>query len=188
MIRGRIELKSPKNCKLRSIADLSFEKMGLKFDDLPRLADVDNIDSPNSNSGFSTTTYIKTSLNGIDFSLPTILRDNASYNGKYFEFELRINKFGLDKGYLWLNGWEISADMPDLNQSGQATSSTSGSIGILYQIPFNEIPITQISILQSEQGDTAILEEQGLSGFSIKILNKDSIAVKRDFNYIARGY
>ena len=78
--------------------------------------------------------------------------------------------------------------MPDVIESGSAFSDESGDILINYKNNFSVSPKAQITIINALVGDDAVLTNQSKEGFMIKILDKKGTAVRREFNYIAKGY
>ena len=78
--------------------------------------------------------------------------------------------------------------MPDVIESGSAFSDENGDILITYKNNFSVSPKAQITIINALVGDDAILTNQSKEGFMIKIIDKIGVPVRREFNYIVKGY
>ena len=152
---------------------------------------LDNVDSSQNIDGlnggaFDVAVEISSSVDGVNFNEFRDFRDGR-YVGKAFKFRLKLTTRDELVTPL-IRSWSVIVDMPDVIESGSAFSDESGNILINYKNNFSVSPKAQITIINALVGDDAVLTNQSKEGFMIKILDKKGTAVRREFNYIAKGY
>ncbi|WP_371818848.1 host specificity factor TipJ family phage tail protein [Achromobacter sp. SD115] len=83
--------------------------------------------------------------------------------------------------------WTI--DVPDLLQRAESVSVPVAGMRVTYPKPFHARPNLQITILDSQNGDRAVVQDAtaGATGFDVMIFN-GSTAVGRKINWIAQGF
>jgi len=81
----------------------------------------------------------------------------------------------------------FTVDMPDKLQSGNGISVGTSGVSVTYPIAFQVAPNVQITIVNAQDGDDAILTNETATGFDIQIKN-GGVAVTRTINWLAKGY
>lgn len=183
--RKVVTLNSPKLCNISSFVNTEIMTLSNLFDMFENVDEIQNIDGVRQGV-ISATIQISISQDGTNFTDFKTFR-NGEYIGKAFKFRLKLQS--KDKYYTpKITKWDISVDMPDIIESGTASSLSNGATQISFKNNFSIIPKTQITIIDAQSGDDAILQNQTKDGFMIKIINKQGIPVSREFNYITKGY
>lgn len=165
--------------------DISGLALNSNFDTFKNMDLVKNIDGANEND-YIARLEISTSKDGISWSEFKAF-ESGEYIAKEFKFRVVMNT----KNELitpFINALNILIDMPDVIESQSNESSTTGDISIRYKNDFSIAPKVQITIINAKSGDDAVLTNQKNKGFTIKIIDKNGAFVKREFNYIAKGY
>ena len=181
--KHQINLTEAKMCS----ASMNYEAAGYQinsnFDLFENVDLIPNIDGTDS-TAFEVIPQISLSIDGANFGEFKNFKE-GDYFGKIFKFRLKlISKFP-DVTPL-VNKWTVVIDVPDVIESGEAKSAKS-EINIKYKEKFSVAPEVQITIVDAQAGDDAVLSNQTAEGFNIKIIN-DGATVERKFNYMAKGY
>ena len=180
-----INLTGAKLCDISSAFDAIGLSLNSNFDLLDNVDSSQNIDGLNGGA-FDVAVEISSSVDGVNFNEFRDFRDGR-YVGKAFKFRLKLTTRDELVTPL-IRSWSVIVDMPDVIESGSAFSDESGNILINYKNNFSVSPKAQITIINALVGDDAVLTNQSKEGFMIKILDKKGTAVRREFNYIAKGY
>lgn len=180
-----INLTGAKLCDISSAFDAIGLSLNSNFDLLDNVDSSQNIDGLNSGA-FDVAVEISSSVDGVSFNEFRDFKDGR-YVGKAFKFRLKLTTRDELVTPL-IRSWSVIVDMPDVIESGSAFSDESGDILISYKNNFSVSPKAQITIINALVGDDAVLTNQSKEGFMIKILDKKGTAVRREFNYIAKGY
>ena len=179
-------LDAPASCKITSRLKYSGLNILNDFDTAPSVDDLINFDGF-KNEDISAIEQIALSIDGANFGEYKTFRSGVSYLAKAFKMRLvLISKNIFSSPTVSEYSYEI--DVPDKFESGSAKSATSGGANIAYKTIFSAAPKVQITILNAIAGDDAILLNQTKGGFMIKIIDKNGIAVEREFNYFVKGY
>ncbi|WP_169767234.1 TipJ family phage tail tip protein [Campylobacter curvus] len=181
-----VALKSIKTCEISSSIAVSGLNLNMNFDMIENVDAIKNIDNlAGEVDNFSAQVQICVSLDGENWSPYEVLKDGR-YEALAFKFRLTLasNDIHITP---FISACNIVVDMPDVFESGSGISD-SKEIEISYEKEFSIAPKVQIIIIDANAGDDAVLMQQSAKGFKIKILNKNGNAVKRKFNYIAKGY
>ena len=180
-----INLTGAKLCDISSAFDAIGLSLNSNFDLLDNVDSSQNIDGLNGGA-FDVAVEISSSVDGVSFNEFRDFKDGR-YVGKAFKFRLKLTTRDELVTPL-IRSWSVIVDMPDVIESGSAFSDESGDILISYKNNFSVSPKAQITIINALVGDDAVLTNQSKDGFMIKILDKKGTAVRREFNYIAKGY
>lgn len=180
-----INLTGAKLCDISSAFDVIGLSLNSNFDLLDNVDSSQNIDGLNGGA-FDVAVEISSSVDGVSFNEFRDFKDGR-YVGKAFKFRLKLTTRDELVTPL-IRSWSVIVDMPDVIESGSAFSDESGDILISYKNNFSVSPKAQITIINALVGDDAVLTNQSKDGFMIKILDKKGTAVRREFNYIAKGY
>ena len=180
-----INLTGAKLCDISSAFDAVGLSLNSNFDLLDNVDSSRNIDGLNGGA-FDVAVEISSSVDGVSFNEFRDFKDGR-YVGKAFKFRLKLTTRDELVTPL-IRSWSVIVDMPDVIESGSAFSDESGDILISYKNNFSVSPKAQITIINALVGDDAVLTNQSKGGFMIKILDKKGTAVRREFNYIAKGY
>nr|DAM99996.1 MAG TPA: tail protein [Caudoviricetes sp.] len=180
-----INLTGAKLCDISSAFDAIGLSLNSNFDLLDNVDSSQNIDGLNVGA-FDVAVEISSSVDGVSFNEFRDFKDGR-YVGKAFKFRLKLTTRDELVTPL-IRSWSVIVDMPDVIESGSAFSDESGDILISYKNNFSVSPKAQITIINALVGDDAVLTNQSKEGFIIKILDKKGTAVRREFNYIAKGY
>lgn len=180
-----INLTGAKLCDISSAFDAIGLSLNSNFDLLDNVDSSQNIDGLNGGA-FDVAVEISSSVDGVSFNEFRDFKDGR-YVGKAFKFRLKLTTRDELVTPL-IRSWSVIVDMPDVIESGSAFSDESGDILISYKNNFSVSPKAQITIINALVGDDAVLTNQSKEGFMIKILDKKGTAVRREFNYIVKGY
>lgn len=184
-VKKVVRLSREKVCNINAFMDVSGLVLNSNFDTFKNIDLVENIDGANEND-YIARLEISTSKDGVSWSEFKMF-ESGEYIAKEFKFRVVMSA----KNELitpFINALNILVDMPDVIESESSTSSTTGEISIRYKNDFSIAPKVQITIINAKSGDDAVLTNQTNKGFSIKIIDKNGVSVKREFNYIAKGY
>jgi hypothetical protein len=111
------------------------------------------------------------------------------YPGQYFgrTFDLRaiIENYSPEITAA-LSGFSFAVDAPDIFESKNVSVPTGG-MSILYDAYFHAVPEPQITIFDAQEGDQVKLSFQGITGFTIQIVNSGA-GVEREINYMVQKY
>jgi hypothetical protein len=178
-------LDAPASCKI--ISNLKYSGLNIlsDFDTAPSVDDLINFDGF-KNDDISAIEQIALSIDGANFGEYKIFRSGVSYLAKAFKMRLVLSSKNIFSSPT-VSEYSYEIDVPDKFESGSEISANN-EIGILYKTNFSVAPKVQITILNAVAGDDAILSNQTKGGFMIKIIDKNGIAVVREFNYFAKGY
>ncbi|OUT11846.1 hypothetical protein B9N62_02710 [Campylobacter concisus] len=179
-------LDAPASCKITSSLKYSGLNILNDFDTAPSVDDLINFDGF-KNEDISAIEQIALSIDGANFSEYKIFRNGVSYLAKAFKMRLVLSSKNIFSSPT-VSEYSYEIDVPDKFESGSAQSAASGVINIAYKTYFSTAPKVQITILDAVAGDDAILSNQTKGGFMIKIIDKNGIAVVREFNYFVKGY
>ncbi|HLN23833.1 MAG TPA: phage tail protein [Patescibacteria group bacterium] len=117
-------------------------------------------------------------------------------------FDLRVLLSSADPQVIpILTGLSFLVDVPDRDDWFTGLAVPAAGVPVLYAsglqgnpaAPFNggpgssTVPNIQITIVNAQQGDDAILSNQSTSGFTVQVLN-GGIGVARTVNIVAQGY
>jgi hypothetical protein len=109
----------------------------------------------------------------------------GQYFGRKFDFQIKLQSLTANVNAV-LNAMTFSVDVPDLSES-KTVDVPAGGASFVYETNFHAIPKPQITIFNAEQGDTIVLTNQTLNGFSLQITN-NGVGVARTINYFAQKY
>ena len=179
-------LDAPASCKITSNLKYSGLNILNDFDTAASVDDLINFDGF-KNEDISTIEQIALSIDGANFGEYKIFRNGVSYLAKAFKMRLVLSSKNIFSSPT-VSEYSYEIDVPDKFESGSAQSAASGVTNIAYKTYFSTAPKVQITILNAVAGDDAILSNQTKGGFMIKIIDKDGIAVVREFNYFVKGY
>ena len=179
-------LDAPASCKITSNLKYSGLNILNDFDTAPSVDDLINFDGF-KNEDISTIEQIALSIDGANFSEYKTFRSGVSYLAKAFKMRLVLSSKNIFSSPT-VSEYSYEIDVPDKFESGSAKSAASGGVNIAYKTIFSTAPKVQITILNAIAGDDAILLNQTKGGFMIKIIDKNGIAVEREFNYFVKGY
>lgn len=179
-------LDAPASCKITSSLKYSGLNILNDFDTAPSVDDLINFDGF-KNEDISTIEQIALSIDGANFSEYKTFRSGVSYLAKAFKMRLVLSSKNIFSSPT-VSEYSYEIDVPDKFESGSAKSAASGGVNIAYKTIFSTAPKVQITILNAIAGDDAILLNQTKGGFMIKILDKNGVAVRREFNYFVKGY
>ena len=179
-------LDAPASCKITSSLKYSGLNILNDFDTAPSVDDLINFDGF-KNEDISAIEQIALSIDGANFGEYKIFRNGVSYLAKAFKMRLVLSSKNIFSSPT-VSEYSYEIDVPDKFESGSAQSAASGVTNIAYKTYFSTAPKVQITILNAVAGDDAILSNQTKGGFMIKIIDKNGIAVVREFNYFVKGY
>lgn len=179
-------LDAPASCKITSSLKYSGLNILNDFDTAPSVDDLINFDGF-KNEDISAIEQIALSIDGANFSEYKTFRNGVSYLAKAFKMRLVLSSKNIFSSPT-VSEYSYEIDVPDKFESGSAQSAANGVINIAYKTYFSTAPKVQITILNAVAGDDAILSNQTKGGFMIKIIDKNGIAVVREFNYFVKGY
>ena len=179
-------LDAPASCKITSSLKYSGLNILNDFDTAPSVDDLINFDGF-KNEDISAIEQIALSIDGANFGEYKIFRNGVSYLAKAFKMRLVLSSKNIFSSPT-VSEYSYEIDVPDKFESGSAQSAASGVTNIAYKTYFSTAPKVQITILDAVVGDDAILSNQTKGGFMIKIIDKNGIAVVREFNYFVKGY
>ena len=116
---------------------------------------------------------------------PLIVGD---YKARGMEFRLVFNSqdssLNIDISQL-----SVYVDMPDRNERGSATSSTSGTITVNYNKAFKATPHLGVTANNLDDSQYWTITNESDSGFDIVIHdNNSNTDIAKDFNWMATGY
>lgn len=107
-------------------------------------------------------------------------------NARYFDVRLLLSTDDpLIIPYVTQFTWTV--DVPDLVQHGEGLAVPPEGVSVTYAKPFHARPNVQITILDAQAGDQAVLTTSTLTGFEIRIIN-GATSVAREINWLAQGY
>ena len=88
-----------------------------------------------------------------------------------------------------LTGFTLSLNLPDIVQSGLNVSINAAGQTLVFNTPYNAIHNVQVTILNSQAGDIAVIDpaQMTTAGFNIQIINGGS-GVSRSINWFSSGY
>lgn len=184
-IKKVVVLSCEKLCKISAFLDVSGLALNATFDSFANIDKIENIDGANEND-FTARLQISLSKDGVNWAAYKDFK-SGEYIGKAFKFRVVLTA----KTVLitpFVNALSILVDMPDVIESESGTSAENGAVDIRYKNDFSVVPKVQITIINAQSGDDAILSNQTDKGFTIRIIDKNGASVKREFNYIAKGY
>nr|DAS95246.1 MAG TPA: tail protein [Caudoviricetes sp.] len=179
-------LDAPASCKITSSLKYSGLNILNDFDTAPSVDDLINFDGF-KNEDISAIEQIALSIDGANFGEYKIFRNGVSYLAKAFKMRLVLSSKNIFSSPT-VSEYSYEIDVPDKFESGSAQSAAIGVTNIAYKTYFSTAPKVQITILNAVAGDDAILSNQTKGGFMIKIIDKNGIAVVREFNYFVKGY
>lgn len=179
-------LDAPASCKITSSLKYSGLNILNDFDTAPSVDDLINFDGF-KNEDISAIEQIALSIDGANFGEYKTFRNGVSYLAKAFKMRLVLSSKNIFSSPT-VSEYSYEIDVPDKFESGSAQSAANGVINIAYKTYFSTAPKVQITILNAVAGDDAILSNQTKGGFMIKIIDKNGIAVVREFNYFVKGY
>jgi hypothetical protein len=117
---------------------------------------------------------------------PWVNFNAGQYVGQYFNFRLVLATDDPTINCI-VSNWSIMTDVPDRDDVGTAVSVPSGGLTVTYAAPFNNLPNTQITIVNAQANDVAVLSGQSLTGFAVQITNGGT-GVARIINWASQGY
>lgn len=184
-IKKIVTLSGEKLCKISAFLDVSGLALNSTFDSFINVDKVENIDGANEND-FTARLQISISKDGASWAAYKDF-ESGEYIGKAFKFRVALTaKMPFITPFI--NALNVLVDMPDVIESESGASDENGAVSIKYKNDFSTAPKVQITIINAQSGDDAILTNQTDKGFTIKIIDKNGASVKREFNYIAKGY
>ena len=110
----------------------------------------------------------------------------TDYVGRKFKIRLSMTSISSDV-YVDISALTWSVDVPDRVDVGNNIAIASGGTSISYTRPFQATPNTQITIINAQQGDDAILTSQTASDFTVQVKNGGA-GVARNINWLSQGY
>jgi hypothetical protein len=116
----------------------------------------------------------------------------GTYVGRKFNFRLYLESFDTTAAVSVL-GFKWTVDMPDRVDSGTDVAVDAAGTTIAYKTAFHGgsndalVPGPNITVLNAQPGDTVVLSNQTLTGFTVQIMN-GGVGVARSINWIAQGY
>jgi hypothetical protein len=81
----------------------------------------------------------------------------------------------------------FTVDVPDRLDKGTAVAVPAGGLAVAYAAPFNAVPNVQVTILDAQAGDDALVTSTAMTGFTVALVN-GATPVARTVNWIAQGY
>lgn len=181
--KHQIGLSEAKMCTISMNYEAAGYLLNSNFDLFENVDLISNIDGTDS-TAFEVVPQISLSIDGANFDEFKNFKE-GDYFGKIFKFRLKLISKSPDVTPL-VNKWTVIIDVPDVIESGEAKSAKS-EINIKYKEKFSIAPEVQITIVDAQAGDDAVLSNQTAEGFNIKIINGGA-TVERKFNYMAKGY
>ncbi|MGY6273633.1 phage tail protein, partial [Achromobacter denitrificans] len=107
-------------------------------------------------------------------------------NARYFDVRLVLET--KDPHYIpFVNQFTWFIDVPDLIQRGEGLAVGAAAERVNFAKAFHAIPNVQITILDAQDADRAVLTDSDETGFTIAIMN-GATHVARDINWLAQGY
>lgn len=107
-------------------------------------------------------------------------------NARYFD--IRIILETRDSNVIpFVEKFQWTIDLPDLLQRGEDLTVPTAGVTVTYEKTFHAKPNLQVTIMDAQGGDQAIVTDDTQSGFRIAIINAGS-PVARTVNWIAQGY
>ena len=111
----------------------------------------------------------------------------GDYVGSLFEFRLIIETSNANAIPL-INECKVIADVPDKIQQGTDISVTTSGLSVVYSDKFNTDSVNiQITIINSQSGDYAVISASDKNGFTVNVKNGAS-NVARSINWISQAY
>ena len=111
----------------------------------------------------------------------------GDYVGSLFEFRLIIETNNANAIPL-INECKVVADVPDKIQQGTNISVTTSGLSVVYSDKFNTDSVNiQITIINSQSGDYAVISGSDKNGFTVNVKNGAS-NVTRSINWISQAY
>ncbi|NMU88419.1 hypothetical protein HGQ98_00765 [Achromobacter ruhlandii] len=112
----------------------------------------------------------------------------GTINARYFRVRLVLNT---DQPLIvpFVRHFSWTIDLPDLLQTGTAMAVPGSGVRVVYPKPFHALPNLQVTILEAQPGDHAVVEQtvDFLKGFDIQIFN-NTTPVERVVNWLAQRY
>ena len=107
------------------------------------------------------------------------------YNARYFDVRMIVETS--DPLIVpFVDKFEWTVDVPDLTQRAENVTVTTSGLTVTYDKEFHAVPNVQITILDAQGGDQAVLTSSDAAGFTVTITN--SGPVERSINWISQGY
>lgn len=179
----RINLSKAKICSVSMNCEAVGYQINTNFDLFENVDLIANIDGTDS-TAFEVVPQISLSTDGANFGEFKNFKE-GDYFGKVFKFRLKLISKAAGITPL-VSKWSVMVDVPDIFESGEANSA-KGEISVRYKEKFSDAPEVQITIVDAQAGDDAVLSNQTADGFNIRIINGGA-DVERKFNYMAKGY
>lgn len=179
-----IELKAVGACRLSLNYSVYGKNIVDIFSQIPLVSEWPNIVGNNSDY-YAVFPKIALSQDGInwgdwqDFYI-------ADYVAKAYKCKLDIYSFSKTTQPV-IEALSFTVDVPDRIEKGTGVSVGTGGLSIVYTIPFQVKPNTQITILNAQQGDDAVVTSDTANGFTISVKNA-GVNVTRLINWISQGY
>lgn len=109
------------------------------------------------------------------------------YNARYFDARVLLTTSDPTVNAV-VAGFSLTVDVPDRVERAENVVVGTGGITVVFDPAFNSNPPnTQITILNAQAGDDAILTNQTASGFDLVIKN-GGVNVQRNINRFSQGY
>lgn len=110
----------------------------------------------------------------------------GKYTGR--KFKIRANLYSYDTSVLAaIDALAFTVDMPDRTEKGTGISVPAGGLAITYDTPFQVQPNLQITILNSQAGDDAVVTSASRFGFTVQVMNAGA-GVARSINHFSQAY
>lgn len=107
-------------------------------------------------------------------------------NARYFDFRLLLSTDDPTiVPFITELTWVV--DVPDLIQHAEGVTVPEEGLIVAYGKRFHAIPNVQLTVLDEEDGDRAVLTDSDEEGFFVQILN-GSAPVERNINWFSQGY
>lgn len=107
-------------------------------------------------------------------------------NARFFDVRLILET--VDPRFIpFVRQFTWSIDVPDLIQHGEGLAVSPGGVRVQYERVFHGQPNVQITILDAQDGDRAVLSNSQKDGFDIQLIN-GATPVAREINWLSQGY
>ncbi|WP_170000352.1 phage tail protein [Campylobacter sp. RM9328] len=178
-------LGAPASCRI--VSDLEFSGVNIadNFDLIPNVDELIIFDGFKSEN-IDVSEFISLSMDGENYGEFKPFINGASYLAQAFKMRLELKTKDKFSSPI-IKKWSYKIDVPDIYESGSASSSDGEAVSVSYKANFNAAPKVQITILNANSGDDAVLKNESKDGFEIEIINGGA-RVAREFNYFVKGY
>lgn len=179
-----VTLSTPQLCRLSLRYSAAGGDTATAWDDVPVFDEWPSVDGYVSGT-FMAKPKISISQNAIEWGAwqDFIIGD---YVGMAFKARLELYSLN-DETMVIADSFTFTVDMPDRVEKGTGISIPAAGKTITYAYPFQDVPATQITIVNAQEGDRISLSGETKESFNIQILN-GAIGVNRVINHTNQGY